>query len=219
MSNTFSLEEKFFQGELCSFCAPLVIGFQSLTLVAVQVTRTALMKKLMHVQNIFIVRWLRAQLCKAETGQHGNILYHHCHQCTHAYLYKFKCYSTYDDWKHFTPEVILHSVVKHPNEEAYRGENDFDLSLRELELFIALHYARGLYDNNHPLHFLFNETYGIPMFSETMSCGRFTANLKFLSFDDESNGRCTGNSNICSFPDIHIQSSIKILVKHFVDNG
>jgi len=43
------------------------------------------------------------------------------------------------------PEVILHSVVKYTVKEAYReGENDFDLSMCELGLFIALQYVRGL---------------------------------------------------------------------------
>ena len=40
---------------------------------------------------------------------------------------KYRFYSTYNARKHFTPEVIPHSVVKYTNEEAYReGENDFD---------------------------------------------------------------------------------------------
>jgi len=29
----------------------------------------------------------------------------------------------------------------------------------ELEWFISLQYARGLYGKNHPLHFLYNEAY------------------------------------------------------------
>jgi len=62
----------------------------------------------------------------------------------------------------------------------------------ELESFIALQYARGLHGTNHPRHFLYNETYGIPIFSETTSHGRFTAFLKYLRFDDKRNRRCTG---------------------------
>jgi len=54
-------------------------------------------------------------------------------------------YSTCNACKNFAPEVILHSVVKCTNEEAYReGKNDFDLSLCELVLFIALQCVRGL---------------------------------------------------------------------------
>ena len=54
-------------------------------------------------------------------------------------------YSTYNAWKHSTPEVTLHSVIKCTNEEAYKeGENDFDLSMYEIESFIALQYVRRL---------------------------------------------------------------------------
>jgi len=100
-------------------------------------------------------------------------------------------YSTYNAWKHFTPEVILHSVVKYTNEEAY-GEGGNDLSMCELESFIALQYVRELYGKNHLLYFLYNKAYGIPIFSEYMSHVRFTAILKYLSFDDNPNRRCTG---------------------------
>jgi len=51
---------------------------------------------------------------------------------------------------HFTPEVILHSVVKYTNEEAYReGQNDFDLSMCELVV-----YCSPVYQRTHLLHFL-----------------------------------------------------------------
>jgi len=52
------------------------------------------------------------------------------------------------------------------NEEAYRkGENDFDLSVCELESFIALQYVRTL------TYFIFFtiKLYGILIFSENMS--------------------------------------------------
>jgi len=42
------------------------------------------------------------------------------------------------------PEVILHSVVKYTNKEAYREVNSFDLSMCELESFIALQFVRGI---------------------------------------------------------------------------
>ena len=53
-------------------------------------------------------------------------------------------------------------------------------------------YARGLCSKNHPLHFLYSETYGIPTFSEKMSRCKFTAFLKYLRLDYKSNRRCTG---------------------------
>ena len=57
--------------------------------------------------------------------------------------------SAYDAWKQFIPEVILPSIVKYTTEEAHRkGDTNFSLSLNELEAFIALQYARGLYGKN-----------------------------------------------------------------------
>jgi len=47
-------------------------------------------------------------------------------------------------------------------------QNDLDLSMCELELFIALQYVIGLYDKNH-IHFHYNKTCGILIFSENMS--------------------------------------------------
>ena len=72
-----------------------------------------------------------------------------------------------------------------------RRRNDFDLSMCEIELFIALQYVRGLYGTNHSLHFHYNETYDIPIFSEKISCLRLIAVLKYLSFGDNPYRRCT----------------------------
>jgi len=51
--------------------------------------------------------------------------------------------------------------------------------------------AGGLCSKNHPLHFLYSETYGIPTFSGKMSRCKFTVFLKYLRLDDKSNRRCT----------------------------
>ena len=70
----------------------------------------------------------------------------------------------YDAWKHFIPESILCSIVKYTTEEAHRRrDTNFSLSLSDLEAFIALQYARGLYGKNHPVSFLYNKEYGIPI--------------------------------------------------------
>ena len=96
--------------------------------------------------------------------------------------------SPYCAWKHFIHETILRSIVKFTNEEATRrGDREFCLSADELELFIALQYARGLYGKNHPVHFLWNKVYGIAIFQKTMSRNRFTTILKYLRFDDKPN--------------------------------
>ena len=99
----------------------------------------------------------------------------------------------YDAWKHFIPESILRSIVKYTTEEAHqRGDTNFSLSLSDLEAFIALQYARGLYGKNHPVSFLYNKEYGIPIFSKTMPRDRFLNILKYLRVDDKPNRKRSG---------------------------
>ena len=75
----------------------------------------------------------------------------------------------YSAWKMFIHESILTSIAKFTTEEAvHRGDTDFSLSLDELESFIALQYARGLYGKNHPVAFLWNKRYGIPIFHKNI---------------------------------------------------
>jgi hypothetical protein len=94
--------------------------------------------------------------------------------------------SPYDAWKHYLDESILRQIVKYTNEEAKRqGEEDFLLTLSELEAFIALQYARGLYGKNHPVSFLWNSEYGIKIFGKTIARDRFLKILKYLRFDDK----------------------------------
>jgi len=58
------------------------------------------------------------------------------------------------------------------------GENAFDLSMCELESFIALQQCQ----RTHLFHFLYNKTYSILIFSENISHVRFTVILKYFSF-------------------------------------
>ena len=99
----------------------------------------------------------------------------------------------YDTWKHFIPESILCSIVKYTTEEAHqRGDMNFSLSLSDLEAFIALQYTRGLYGKNHPVSFLYNKKYRIPIFSKTMPRDRFLNILKYLRFDNKPNRKRSG---------------------------
>lgn len=94
--------------------------------------------------------------------------------------------SPYDAWKHYIDESILRQIVAYTNEEAERrGESNFSLTLLELESFLALLYARGLYGKNHPVALLWNRDYGIQIFGKTMSRDRFISILKYLRFDDK----------------------------------
>ena len=61
-------------------------------------------------------------------------------------------------------------ICKYTNEEAQRkGDEQFNVSLAELETFIGLQYARGIYGKDHSVAFLWSKRYGVPTFYENMS--------------------------------------------------
>ena len=96
--------------------------------------------------------------------------------------------SPYDVWKHFISEHILRMICRYTNEEAQRrGDEQFNVSLAELEMFIGLQYARVIYGKDHPVAFLWSKRYGIPIFYENMSRDYFLKILKYLRFDDKPN--------------------------------
>ena len=66
--------------------------------------------------------------------------------------------SPYDVCKYFISEHILRMVCRYTNEEAQRrGDEQFTVSLAELEMFIELQYARGIYGKDHPVSFLWSK--------------------------------------------------------------
>ena len=85
--------------------------------------------------------------------------------------------SPYDAWKCIVDERMLrhvhHCTMKHAESE----NDNFDFSLDDLEAFIALQYARGVYGKGHP---------GPPLFAETMSRNKFKQVLHHLRFDVKS---------------------------------
>ena len=96
--------------------------------------------------------------------------------------------SPYDVWKHFISEHILRMICRYTNKEAQRRSDDqFTVSLADLETFIGLQYARGIYGKGHPVAFLWSKRYGIPIFYENMSRDYFLKILKYLRFDDKPN--------------------------------
>ena len=96
--------------------------------------------------------------------------------------------SPYDVWKHFISEHILRMICRYTNKEAQRrGDDQFTVSLADLETFIRLQYARGIYGKGHPVAFLWSKRYGIPIFYANMSRDYFLKMLKYLRFDDKPN--------------------------------
>ena len=79
-------------------------------------------------------------------------------------------------------------ICRYTNKEAQRrGDDQFTVSLADLEMFIGLQYARGIYAKGHPVAFLWSKRYGIPIFYENMGRDYFLKILKYLRFDDKPN--------------------------------
>ena len=96
--------------------------------------------------------------------------------------------SPYDVWIHFISEHILRMIYRYTNEEAQRrGDEQFTVSQAELETFIGLQYARGIYGKDYPVAFLWSKWYGIPIFYENISRDNFLKILKYLRFDEKPN--------------------------------
>ena len=79
-------------------------------------------------------------------------------------------------------------ICRYENEEAQRrGDEQFTVSLAELETFFGLQYARGIYGKDHPVAFLWSKRYSNPIFYKNMSRDYFLEILKYLRFDDKPN--------------------------------
>lgn len=85
--------------------------------------------------------------------------------------------SVTDAWRLFIDESILRTVLNCSNTDVFRP------SLAELESFIGLQYARGIYGRNHSVEFLWSKKYGANLFRETMSRKRFCELKKNIRFN------------------------------------
>ena len=91
----------------------------------------------------------------------------------------------YECWKLFVDTRMLKNIQANTTREAKKSNPNFSMALERLEAFIGLQYARGIYGKSHPLHFLWNNTYGPRIFPETMSRACFMEVNRFLRFDNK----------------------------------
>ncbi|XP_035227783.1 uncharacterized protein LOC118199990 [Stegodyphus dumicola] len=91
-------------------------------------------------------------------------------------------------WRLFVDESMLRHIKKCTEAEAVlNNEENWAISLEELDAFIAIIYERGSYGcNDMDYDFLWNNTWGPPFFRETMSRNRFRDIMKYLRFDLKS---------------------------------
>lgn len=94
-------------------------------------------------------------------------------------------------WRLLFDEPMLRKVQNCTVERAHSsGYDDWDVSLRELEKFIGLMYARGILSNTStPVHDLWSSTWKCDIFPKTMARNRFCDILRFLRLDVKTTRR------------------------------
>ena len=83
-------------------------------------------------------------------------------------------------------KLMLKCIQQCANVEAQRvlGNEEWEVSLCELNAFIALLYVRAAYGGkNLPLYNFCNEEWGVSFFQQTMSRNRCREIIRFLRFD------------------------------------
>lgn len=94
--------------------------------------------------------------------------------------------SCYSAWKHFIDETMLRKIHRCTNIEGQREDPHFEITLEELEAFICIQYARGVYGKSHTLDFLWHKSFGPPIFHSTMGRQRCKQIYRYLRFDEKS---------------------------------
>ncbi|XP_042911628.1 piggyBac transposable element-derived protein 4-like [Parasteatoda tepidariorum] len=92
-------------------------------------------------------------------------------------------------WRLFIDEWILKHIKKCTEDEAHRHipENKWVVTLEEVDAFIAILYARGIYcAKGLELDSLWSMDWGPPFFRNTMPRDRFREIMRFLRFDIKS---------------------------------
>jgi hypothetical protein len=88
-------------------------------------------------------------------------------------------------WRLFIDDSILHHIKHCTEAEAARaGEQNWSLAVEELDAFIALVYARGVYGcRSVDCDVLWNVNWGPRFFPDTVSRNRFCEIMRYLRFD------------------------------------
>ena len=82
----------------------------------------------------------------------------------------------------------LLNIQKYTVDEAKRqGNNNFELSIDELKVFLGLFIIRGMIKvRDEPLYRFWENSYGRKTFSETMVRNKFQLVLRYIRFDDKA---------------------------------
>lgn len=95
------------------------------------------------------------------------------------------CESALSAFRLFIDEPMLRSIQKYTLLHSQATGDECLCSLEDLEKFIGLQLARGVFvAKNTPLKDLWNQKWGPPIFHNTMSRNHFMSLMKHLRFDD-----------------------------------
>lgn len=94
----------------------------------------------------------------------------------------------YEAWKLFIDERMLRRILECTNHFSRLQYNE-EFSLEDIESFIAIQYARGIYNKTLPIDFLWNKSYGPRIFASIMSRNKFKRILRSFRFDIKSTRR------------------------------
>ncbi|XP_054718548.1 piggyBac transposable element-derived protein 4-like [Uloborus diversus] len=149
--------------------------------------------KLKENEEIFGIDGSKWKIISSETNDCGRISQHNvCKEACGPTSYAKR---NIDDefasssWRLIINESMLRHIKMCTEEEAHRqlGNNDWTLKLEEIDAFIAILYARGLYcAKGLELDSLWSTIWGPPFFRETMARDRFRDILRFLRFDQKT---------------------------------
>ncbi|GFQ74606.1 hypothetical protein TNCT_307161 [Trichonephila clavata] len=82
---------------------------------------------------------------------------------------------------------VISKIVQRKKLTSNWEKNEWSTTLDELDAFISILYARGIYDaSNLELENLWSVVWGAPFFRDTMARDRFRELMKFLQFDKKT---------------------------------
>ena len=142
---------------------------------------------------------LSANTCNEGAGWHGLPIGRHNHlagrvrqrnvfleNCIVKPEVRHNIHNPYDALKFFIDETMLRHISRSTIKHGRTVDSDFDLSLSDLETFIGLQYARGVYGNTHSVDFLWSHKFGCKIFFDNMSRNKFSPIKRFIRFNDRS---------------------------------
>jgi len=143
------------------------------------------------------VKWQSYQLAAEGRRSSYNILRQAPGVKTHV---RRRVSTPFDAWSEMIDKTIIDKTTHYSN--ISRPADTPTITRTELLQFVGLQYARGLYNKNIPLDYLWNKDFGIQLFPNTMPRSKFRHVSKILRFDQKSNRAARSNDRFTHIREI-----------------